>query len=101
MLNLRQEVRRNTVLDKHLQEVLFSIEGKYAAPQEGAYFQSEPFYDTSCAVKVGVYNRLLQYKSAKDYAAKRHEEVKASHFYNTKKLARYQSQPGCCVLQCR
>ena len=87
MLNLRQEVRKNAVVDRLLGE--FSIERKYAAPQEGAYFQSEPFYDDSCAVKLDVYNRLLQYKSAKEYAAKRHEEVKASHFYNTKKLARY------------
>ena len=45
MLNLRQEVRKNTVIDERLQEVLFNIEGKYAAPQEGAYFQSDPFYD--------------------------------------------------------
>ena len=89
MLNLRQEVRKNAVLDKRLQEVLFNIEGKYAAPQEGAYFQFEPFYDTSCAVKVSVYNRLQQYKSAKECAAKHHEEAKARYFYNTKKLARY------------
>ena len=87
MLNLRQEVRKNAVVDRLLGE--FSIEGKYAAPQEGAYFQSEPFYDDSCAVKVGVYNRLLEYELAKKCAAKRHEEVKVSHFYNTKKVARY------------
>ena len=89
MLNLRQEVRKNAVLDSRLQEVLFSIEGKYAAPQEGAYFQSEPFYDDSCAVKVGVYNRLLEYEAAKKCAAEHHKEAKERYFYNTKKLARY------------
>ena len=88
MLNLRQEVRRNTVLDKHLQEVLFSVEGKYAAPQEGAYFQSEPFYDDSCAVKVSVYNRLQQYEAAKQCASEHHKAVQERYFYNTKKLAR-------------
>ena len=87
MLNLRQEVRKNAVVDRLLGE--FSIEGKYAAPQEDAYFRSEPFYDDSCAVKVGVYNRLQQYDSAKACAAEHHKEVKERYFYNTKKLARY------------
>ena len=89
MLNLRQEVRKNAVVDERLQEVLFSIEGKYAAPQEGTYFQSEPFYDTGCAVKVGVYHRLLEYELAKKCAAEHHKEAKERYFYNTKKLARY------------
>ena len=89
MLNLRQEVRKNAVVDERLQEVLFSIEGKYAAPQEDTYFQSEPFYDDSCAVKVGVYNRLLEYEPAKKCAAEHHKEAKERYFYNTKKLARY------------
>ena len=89
LLNLRQEVRRKKVVDKSLQEILFGIAGKFAAPQEGTYFQSEPFCDTSCATKLGIYNRLLEYESAKKCAEEQWQKVKAQHFYNAKKVARY------------
>ena len=88
LLHLRQQMRGKPVLERVLEEV-FGAKGKYAAPQEGAYFQTEPFYDISCAVKVSVYNRLQQYEAAKDCAAKHHEEVKQRYFFNHAKLARY------------
>ena len=88
LLHLRQQMRGKPVLERVLEEV-FGAQGKYAAPQEGAYFQAEPFYDTSCAVKVSIYNRLQQYEAAKECAATHHEEVKKRYFYNHAKLARY------------
>ena len=88
LLHLRQQMRGKPVLERVLEEV-FGAKGKYAAPQEGAYFQAELFYDTSCAVKVSVYNRLQQYEAAKECAAKHHEEVKKRYFFNHAKLARY------------
>ena len=81
LLHLRQQMRGKPVLDRVLEE-MFGAKGKYAAPQEGTYFQSEPFYDTSCAVKVSIYHRLQQYEAAKECAVKHHEEVKARYFYN-------------------
>ena len=93
LLHLRQQMRGKPVLDRAL-EAIFGTKGKYAAPQEGAYFRSDPFYDTSCAVKVSAYHRLQQYEAAKDCAAKHHEEVKKRYFFNHAKLARYHHNLG-------
>ena len=82
LLNLRQEVRKNAVLDSRLQEVLCSIEA-------GTYFKSKLFYDTSCAVQLGIYHRLLQYEAAQDCAERYWKEVESRQSHNHPKLARY------------
>ena len=82
LLNLRQEVRKNPVLYRLLEKVFCSIE-------EGTYFQSESFYDDSCAVKVGVYNRLLDYGAAHACAEQKLQEVERCHSHNHAKRARY------------
>ena len=82
LLNLRQEVRKNAVLDSRLQEVLCSIEA-------GTYFKSKLFYDTSCAVQLGVYHRLLQYEAAQACAERYWKEVASFQSHNHPKRARY------------
>ena len=84
LLNLRLHIQTNRALCRTL--TAFRAGGKYTAGQEKAHFCSSQFYDTSCAVKIAIYNRLLQYEQAAKCAEDHLEQVKAG--YNKKKLAR-------------
>ena len=84
MLHLRSQIQS----DRHLHRMLsgFGPGGKYTASKERAYFCSSGFYDTSCAAKIAIYNRLLHYEQAAKCAEDHLKKVKAG--YNKKKLAR-------------
>ena len=87
LLHLRPQVQANPALARTLASELGTA-GKFSATQDPFYFQSSDFYDTSCAVEVSIYNRLLQYKAAAKCAEKHLNTVKERYFYNHKKLAR-------------
>ena len=87
LLHLRSQVQANPALARTLASELGTA-GKFSATQDPFYFQSSDFYDTSCAVEVSIYNRLLQYKEAAKCAEKHLNTVKERYFYNHKKLAR-------------
>ena len=84
VLHLRSQLQPDCDLHRMLSG--FSPGGQYTAGQEKAYFCSFGFYDTSCAAKLAIYNRLLHYEQAAKCAEGHLEKVKAG--YNKKKLAR-------------
>ena len=84
VLHLRSQLQSDRELHRMLSG--FSPGGKYTAGKEKGYFSSFGFYDTSCAVKIAIYNRLLHYEQAAKCAEGHLEKVKAG--YNQKKLAR-------------
>ena len=84
VLHLRSQIQSDR--DLHRMLSVFCPGGKYTAGQEKAYFHSSGFYDTSCAVKIVIYNRLLDYEQAAKCAEAHLEEVKQG--YDQKKLAR-------------
>ena len=84
ILHLRSQIQSDRDLHRMLSG--FSPGGKYAAGQEKAYFSSFGFYDTSCAAKLAIYNRLLRYEEAAKCAEAHLEAVKQG--YDQKKLAR-------------
>ena len=84
VLHLRSQLQSDRELHRMLSG--FSPGGKYTAGKEKEHFSSFGFYDTSCAVKIAIYNRLLHYEQAAKCAEGHLEKVKAG--YNQKKLAR-------------
>ena len=90
LLNLRLHIQTNRALRRSF--TAFRPGGKYTVGQEKAHFSSSGFYDTSCAVKIAIYNRLLHYEQAAKCAEDHLEKVKAG--YNQKKLARYHHNVG-------
>ena len=90
LLNLRLQIQTNRVLCRSI--TAFRSGGKYTAGKEKAHFHSLGFYDTSCATKIAIYNRLLHYEEAAKCAEEDFKKVKAG--YNQKKLARYHHNLG-------
>ena len=84
VLHLRSQLQSDRELHRMFSG--FSPGGKYTAGKEKGYFSSFGFYDTSCASKIAIYNRLLHYEQAAKCAEGHLEKVKAG--YNQKKLAR-------------
>ena len=84
MLHLRSQIQSDRDLQRTLS--VFCPGGKYTAGKEKGYFSSFGFYDTSCAAKITIYNRLLHYEQAAKCAEDHLKKVKAG--YNKKKLAR-------------
>ena len=84
ILHLRSQIQSDR--DLHRMLSVFSPGGKYTAGKEKEHFHSSGFYDTSCAVKLAIYNRLLHYEQAAKCAEEHLEEVKRG--YNQKKIAR-------------
>ena len=90
LLDLRLQIQTNRVLCRSI--TAFRSGGKYTAGKEKAHFHSLGFYDTSCATKIAIYNRLLHYQEAAKCAEEDFKKVKAG--YNQKKLARYHHNLG-------
>ena len=86
VLHLRPQVRQNLALER---TGVFDQAGKFLPSQAHKYFASEPFYDDSCAVKVSVYHRLLQYEAAQACAERHWKEVESCQTHNHPKRARY------------
>ena len=90
ILHLRSQIQPDH--DLHRMLSVFSPGGKYTAGKEKEHFHSSGFYDTSCAVKIAIYNRLLHYEQAAKCAEGHLEQVKRG--YNQKKIARYHHNLG-------
>ena len=84
MLHLRSQIQSDR--DLHRMLSVFCPGGKYTPGQEKTHFCSSGFYDTSCAAKIAIYNRLLRYEEAVKCAEAHLEAVKQG--YDQKKLAR-------------
>ena len=85
VLQLRPQVRQNLALER---TGVFDQAGKFLPSQAHKYFAFESFYDDSCAVKVSVYHRLLQYEAAQTCAERHWQEVESRQRHNHPKRAR-------------
>ena len=87
LLHIRTRVQADRALVRNLSA--FAPGGKHTATYDKYRFQSSSFYDTSCAVKISIYNRLQRYPDAKACAVQHWEAVKEQYSHNKAKQARY------------